>query len=102
MREEVLFERGTTLVRRLRMDPGEAMRWHVDPFHRVTVVLHGDALELQFRDDAEKVQVVVVPGEVGWDEPTARPHRAVNAGGVYEEVTVFFRDREGAPHQPDA
>jgi quercetin dioxygenase-like cupin family protein len=102
MREEVLFERGSTLVRRLRMEPGEAMRWHVDPFHRVTVVLQGDALELQYRDDAEKVQVIVVPGQVGWDEPTARPHRAVNAGGVYEEVTVFFRDREGVPHQPDA
>jgi hypothetical protein len=102
MREEALFERGTTLVRRLRMDPGEAMRWHVDPYNRVTVVLHGDALELQFRHDAEKVQVDVVPGEVGWDEPTARPHRAVNAGGVYEDVTVFFLDREGAPYQPDA
>ena len=60
MHEEVLFERGTTLVRRLRMEPGEAMRWHVDPFHRVTVVLEGDTLELQFRDDAEKVQRGIV------------------------------------------
>ena len=42
MSEERLFQRGTTLVRRLRLAPGEAMPWHRDPFHRVTVVLHGE------------------------------------------------------------
>ncbi len=49
MQEEVLFEKGTTLVRRLRLEPSD------------------------------------------------RPH---NIGGTYEEVTILFRDREGAPHQP--
>ncbi len=37
MTDEALFHRGTTFVRRLRLAPGEAMPWHRDPFHRVTV-----------------------------------------------------------------
>jgi hypothetical protein len=53
MAEERLFQRGTTLVRRLRLAPGEAMPWHRDPFHRVTVVLRGDALAIEYRDDRE-------------------------------------------------
>ncbi|HYT13275.1 MAG TPA: hypothetical protein VEL12_10850 [Candidatus Nitrosopolaris sp.] len=52
MQEEVLFEKGTTLVRGLRLEPSD------------------------------------------------RPHRAHNIGGTYEELTIVFRDREGAPHQP--
>ena len=46
MTDERLFQRGTTLVRRLRLAPGEAMHWHRDPFHRVSVVLQGDALTI--------------------------------------------------------
>lgn len=30
MNDEVLFHRGTTLVRRLRLAPGEAQPWHRD------------------------------------------------------------------------
>lgn len=30
--DETLFQHGTTLVRRLRLAPGEAMPWHRDPF----------------------------------------------------------------------
>jgi hypothetical protein len=47
MDEEILLQRGTTLVRRLQLDPGETMPWHRDPFHRITVVLHGDALAIE-------------------------------------------------------
>jgi hypothetical protein len=50
MIEETLHHRGTTLVRRLYFEPGEAMRWNVDPFHRVSVVLRGEALMIEFRD----------------------------------------------------
>jgi len=100
MLEEVLFERGTTLVRRLRLDHADILPWHVDPFHRVTVVLRGDLLEIEYRDGSEPEQIPIHPGQVDWDEPTMRPHRARNLGGPYEEVTVFFRDREGVPHQP--
>lgn len=100
MKEEVLFERGTTLVRRLYLEPSEQLPWHVDPYHRVSIVLRGDTLEIEYQDTGERKRVNVRPGQVGWDEPTERPHRATNIGGLYEEVTVFFRDREGAPHQP--
>ena len=38
MIEETIHHRGTTLVRRLIRAPGEATRWHRDPFHRISVV----------------------------------------------------------------
>ena len=34
MEDEVLIRRGNTLVRRLRLDAGEAMPWHRDPCER--------------------------------------------------------------------
>lgn len=99
----MLLERGTTLVRRLTLEPGEAMHWHRDPYHRVSVVLSGDALAIEFRDGASPERLEVTPGLVDWDEPTDRPHRGVNVGAQrYEEVTVFFLDRPGAIPQPDA
>ena len=43
------------------------------------------------------------PGQVDCDEPTDRVHRAVNVGTAsYEEVTVFFLDRDDAVPQPTA
>jgi quercetin dioxygenase-like cupin family protein len=70
--DETLFRRGTTLVRRLRLAPGEAMPWHRDPFHRVTVVLSGDALAIEYRDGGESQRFEVAPGQVDWDEPGER------------------------------
>jgi hypothetical protein len=102
MREEILLEKGTRLVRRQHFEPGETTHWHLDPYFRVTVVLHGDALEIEYRDGGERERLSVEPGQVDWDEPTDRPHRALNTGCAYEEVTIFFRDQEGAQHQPDA
>jgi quercetin dioxygenase-like cupin family protein len=100
MTEEVLIERGTTLVRRLRLAPGESLPWHVDPFHRVSVVMRGDRLEIEYRDSDEREEIRVHAGQVDWDEPTDRAHRATNVGIPSEEVTIFFLDRQGAPHQP--
>ena len=103
MAEDTLFRRGTTLVRRLRLAPGEAMPWHRDPFHRVTVVLSGDALAIEYRDGGESERFEVRPGQVDWDEPTGpdRVHRGVNVGEQpYEEVTIFFLDRPDAVAQP--
>jgi hypothetical protein len=99
--EEELFRRGKTLVRRLRLGPGEAMPWHRDPFHRVTVVLSGDALAIEYRDGGESHRFEVTPREAGWDEPTDRVHRGVNAGEQpYEEIAIFFLDRPDAVAQP--
>jgi quercetin dioxygenase-like cupin family protein len=44
MTNEVVIHHGTTMVRRLRLAPSEAMPWHRDPFRWVAVVLSGDAL----------------------------------------------------------
>lgn len=101
MIDEVLIRRETTLVRRLVLAPGEALPWHRDPYHRVTVVLRGDALALEYRDTGERRRFSVSAGQVDWDEPTDRVHRGINIGGQpYEEITVFFLDRPDAVPQP--
>ena len=101
MAEEILFQRGTTLVRRMTLEPGEAMPWHRDPFHRVTVVLRGSGLAIEYRDGGATNEFGVTPGEAGWDEPTDRVHRGVNVGKEpYEEVAIFFLDRPDAVPQP--
>ena len=103
MIEETLHHRGATIVRRLFLAPGEATRWHRDPFHRVSVVLKGDVLEIEFRDGLPRKHVKVTSGQVDWDEPGNRIHRAVNIGDVpYEEITVFFLAHPDDVPQPDA
>jgi hypothetical protein len=99
--DDVLFQRGTTLVRRLRLAPGEALPWHRDLYHRVSVVLRGDALTIEYRDGSESERIQVTPGQVDWDEPTMRVHRGVNVGEQpYEEITIFFLDHPDAVPQP--
>ena len=101
MKDEVLFQRGTTLVRRMQLEPGEAMPWHRDPFHRVTVVLHGEALALEYSDGSDPERFEIAPGQVDWDEPTDRIHRGVNVGEQsYEEITVFFLEHPDDVPQP--
>jgi len=101
MTDEVLYQHGTIMVRRLRLAPGEAMPWHRDPFHRVAVVLGGDLLSIEYRDGAESQRVEIAAGQVDWEEPSARVHRAVNVGKQpYEQVTVFLLDRADAVAQP--
>jgi quercetin dioxygenase-like cupin family protein len=102
MMDETLFHQGTTVVRRLRLAPGEAMPWHRDPFHRVAVVFSGDVLSIEYRDGGESQRVEITPGHVEWEEPSARVHRAVNVGTQpYEQVTVFLLDRPDAVAQPN-
>jgi len=37
----------------------------------------------------------------GWDKPSLRVHRAVNAGACpYEEVVIFFREEPSTDPQP--
>ena len=103
MVEETLHHRGTTVVRRLILAPGEAMEWHTDPFHRVSVVLKGESLSIEFRDGRPSVTVSVTAGQVDWEEPSDRVHRAVNEAGIpYEEVTVFFLANPNDVPQPIA
>lgn len=101
MTDELLFRHRTTMVRRLRLAPGEAMPWHRDPFHRVALVLSGDVLSIEYRAGGESQRIEVTPGQVEWEEPSARVHRAVNVGRQpYEQVTVFLLDRPDAVAQP--
>jgi quercetin dioxygenase-like cupin family protein len=98
--EEILHRRGTTLVRRMRLAPGEASPWHSDPWHRVSVVLSGDALAVEFRDGSPTIHAQLSPGQVDWVEPSDRVHRAVNAGAqIFEEVTIYFLGHPDAAPQ---
>ena len=100
MIDEIVLHHGTTMVRRLRLAPGEAMPWHRDPFHQVAVVLSGDALSIEYRE-GEGQCVEVTPGQVEWEQPSARVHRAGNVGKQpYEQVTVFLLERTDAVPQP--
>jgi quercetin dioxygenase-like cupin family protein len=101
MTDETHFHHGTTVVRRLRLAPGETMPWHRDPFQRVAVVLCGDCLSIEYRNGGESLRVEIAPGQVEWEEPTERIHRAVNVGKQpYEQVTIFLLDRPDAVAQP--
>ena len=101
MAEEILFHRGATLVRRLTLEPGEAMPWHRDPHNRLTVVLGGDTLMIEYQNDGPGRIIHVFPGQVDWDEPTDRLHRGINTGeGPYEGLTVFFMKNPHDIHQP--
>ncbi len=103
MIEETLHHRGSTVVRRLVLTPGEATRWHRDPFHRISIVFKGAILAIEFRDGHPSEHVKVTPGQVDWDEPSDRIHRAVNiGGGPYEEITIFFLTHPDDVPQPDA
>ena len=103
MLEETLHHRDKILVRRLVMEPGEALPWHVDPHHRVSVVLRGDRLRIEYRDGSKPHTIELTPGTADWDEPTDKAHRGVNAGTTtYEEITVFLLDRPDATPQPRA
>lgn len=100
---ETISQRGNTLVRRLVLEPGMATPWHVDPFHRITVVVRGEVLAIEYRNGREPDRVEVAAGQTEWDAPTDQVHRALNLGGsTYEEVAIFFLDRPDAVPQPIA
>jgi quercetin dioxygenase-like cupin family protein len=101
VKDEIVIHYGTTMVCRLRLAPGEAMPWHRDPFRRIAVVLRGDVLSSEYRDGGESQRIEITPGEVEWEEPTERVHRAVNVGEQsYEQVTIFLLDLRTQSRNP--
>ena len=99
---EVITQRDDLLIRRLVLEPGEAMAWHTDSCRRFSVVVRGERLRIEFRESGEQIAVAVHPGMADWDEPEARVHRAVNVGTApYEEVVTFFLSSPGADPQPE-
>ena len=64
--------------------------------------LRGDLLAIEFRDGGAAERVEVQPGEVDWDEPTERVHRAANVGDEpFEEIVIFLLDEPDADPQPE-
>lgn len=103
MTEEVLHRMNTTLIRRQRLAPAESTPWHRDPYHRLTVVMSGDALAIEYRDGNPAVHLSLRPGQVDWDKPSDRVHRGVNVGHEpYEEIAFFLLDEPHAEPQPRA
>ena len=64
--DETLHRRGTTLVRRLRLEPGEATPWHSDPHHRISVVVSGDALTIEYVDALNGIEIQVPFALILW------------------------------------
>jgi len=74
-----------------------------DPYHRLSIIIRGTALAIEYRNGEEAQRVEVAAGQADSDVPTDRIHRAVNVGGeTYEEVTIFLLDRNDAIPQPVA
>lgn len=102
MEIEIISQRGNLLIRRLILEPGEAMWWHADRCTRFSVVVQGNGLAIEYQDTGEKVDVPVYPGLADWDEPQPRIHRGVNSGTTpYEEVVLFFLNSRNEDPQPE-
>src|SRR5262245_57508333 len=101
MHSEVITRRDDLMMRRLVLEPGEAMPWQTDACQCFFVIVWGQHLTIEFRETGERLGVAVYPGMVGWNEPDARVHRAVNTGSTTsEEVVTFLLSVPGLEPQP--
>jgi len=109
---ETITVRDDLLIRRMVLQPGESMYWHIDLCHRFTVVVQGSRIGIEYAngsagtdqlDEGQTLAIVDVhPGLADWEAPESRIHRATNLGdGIYEEVVTFFRDSATVEPQPD-
>lgn len=98
---ETITERDDLVIWKMTLSPGEASHWHTDSCSRFTVIVSGDKLGIEFRDQTERVEIDVEPGTNGWDEPEDKVHRAVNIGiDEYVEIVTFYRDNKSIVPQP--
>ena len=101
MKIEILGSDDRQVTRRLTLEPGEMTPWHTDACRRYSVVLGGDRLAIEFLDAGYREEFPVHYGKSGWDEPDARPHRAVNTGlQTFIEVVTFLRPAPDVEIQP--
>jgi hypothetical protein len=101
MEKQTLYKRKGILVWRASLEPGESSEWHIDACERVTVVVSGDRLAIEYREEGQAEEFTVKAGQVDLDHPSGRVHRAVNVGGQrYDEVVTFFLDHEDQDPQP--
>ncbi|HYD88009.1 MAG TPA: hypothetical protein VEA80_11075 [Vitreimonas sp.] len=102
MKVEIITRRDDLLIRRLILEPGEALGWHTDLCESFAVVVRGEQLTIEY-GDGESMAVPVHAGMSGWGEPEPRPHRAVNSGAsAYEEVVTFYLRAPNMDPQPRA
>ena len=59
MHTEVITRRDDLMIRRLVLEPGEAMPWHTDACHRFSVIVRGQQLSIEFRETGERLTVPV-------------------------------------------
>ena len=101
MRIDIITERDELVIRRMVLEPGEAMFWHSDNCRRFSVVVRGDRLTIEYRDNGQREEFPVSAGLADWEEPQPRIHRAINTGAVtFEEVVTFYRDDANLEPQP--
>jgi len=101
MRIDVITERDELVIRRMVLEPGEAMFWHRDNCRRFSVVIRGDRLAIEYQDNGETEEFQVAAGLADWEEPQHRVHRAINVGSQsFEEVVTFYRDVPDQEPQP--
>ena len=101
MQIEKISEREDLVIRRMTLEPGEAMFWHTDACHRFSVVVRGSRLAIEYRDATGRRELKVYPGMADWDAPEARVHRAINLGPeTYEEIVTFYRTGPDIEPQP--
>ena len=101
LNSHVVTETESMVIRHAVLAPGDATPWHTDTCRRMTVVVRGDRLAIEYRDDGAIEEFAVTPGSVDWDEPEPRVHRAINCGSEpFEEIVTFFRDDGGVEPQP--
>jgi hypothetical protein len=103
MISETIDQRAGLLIRRHILEPGESLPWHTDLCHRLSVIIRGEVIAIQYRGSQEIKTIPVHPGLADWDAPQSKVHRAINIGKVpYEEVIIFFTDKPDMEPQPKA
>ena len=93
-------ERDGVRVHRARLEPGEASPWHVDSFHRVSVVLQGEQLRIEYQDGGEPELVPVVAGQVTGTNPLPRASTGQLTAGSYHTRKLLLPSSDGREAPP--
>jgi len=67
-----ISERDGVRVHRSRLEPGESSPWHVDSFHRVSVVLQGDQLRIEYQHGGNRNLFRSLPARLSGTNPLPR------------------------------
>ena len=82
VKTETITENDEMLIRRMVLDPGEAMFWHIDLCRRFSVVVRGSRLSLEYRDTGETVEFPFFPVWLIGRAPIQNTREAVAVTGT--------------------